>query len=126
MSNEGLFDKVKDFLKGHPEQTGQGTDRAEQLINERTGGKYPAQVSQGGDMVRQQLGVDSGQPGATLPTPGSDPDVAPAPTPEVPTPDAPPAVSPDPVPTTTPETVPEFAPESVPDGLPDTSRADRA
>jgi len=62
MSNEGIFDKVKDFLTGHPEQAGQGLDRAEHLVNERTGGTYSQQVTQGGDMVRQQLGVDDGPP----------------------------------------------------------------
>ncbi len=129
MSNEGLFDKVKDFLKGHPEQAGQGLDRAEQLIDERTGGKYSEQVARGGDMVRQQLGVDDGRPDATLPTPGTDPDVVPTPTPEVPpAPNTPAPSTPvpgPPVPTTTPETVPEAAPESMPDAPPDTSRGDR-
>ena len=41
--------KAKDFVKGHPEQAEQGLDKAEELINERTGGKYADQVDQGSD-----------------------------------------------------------------------------
>ena len=96
MSNEGIFDKVKDFLKGNPDKVDQGLDKAGELLNERTGGKYSDQIAKGDDMVRQQLGVPDDQPGATQPAPGS----------------TPPVTSPDPVPTTAPETVPEAAPDT--------------
>ncbi len=110
MSNEGIFDKVKDFLKGNPDKVDQGLDKAGELINERTGGKYPDQIDKGDDMVRQQLGVPDDQAATgTVPTPESDPDVAPAPTPEVPTPPS------------TPDTVPDSVPDSVPDPAPDTT-----
>jgi hypothetical protein len=78
MSNEGIFDKVKDFLKGHPEQADQGLDRAGDLVNERTGGKYSDQIAKGDDMVRQQLGVPDEQAETTQPAPGG-PVVPPAP-----------------------------------------------
>lgn len=140
MSNEGIFDKVKDFLKGNPDKVDPGLDKAGELVNERTGGKYSDQVAKGDDMVRQQLGVPDDQTDATQPAPGptpggplpgGDPDVSPTTSPEVPpapnTPEpgitpggpgstpggpgtTPPVTSPDPVPTTAPETVPEAAP----------------
>ena len=73
MSNEGIFDKVKDFLTGNPDKVDQGLDKAGELLNERTGGKYAEQIAKGDDMVRQQLGVPDDQPGATQPAPGVTP-----------------------------------------------------
>lgn len=140
MSNESFFDKVKDFIQGHPEQADQGLDKAEEVLDERTGGQYSEQIAKGDDMVRERLGVPEDQ--ATVPVP--DPTPGPTPTPEpIPTPDpspeptpmpgdppavpgdptptpgttpepptAPPAPSPDPVPTSPPETVPEAAPDT--------------
>ena len=35
MSNESFFDKVKDFVKGHPEQADQGLDKAGEFLDER-------------------------------------------------------------------------------------------
>ncbi len=123
MSNESFFDKVKDFVKGHPEQADQGLDKAGELLDERTGGRYSEQIAKGDDMVRERLGVPEGQ--ATIPAPGTTPEPSPTPgtapkpepePPTVPTPDepgtAPPVPSPDPVPTSPPETVPEAAPDT--------------
>ena len=49
--------KAKDFIKGNPEQAGQGLDKAEELINERTGGKYADKIDQGTDKLREGLGL---------------------------------------------------------------------
>ena len=49
--------KAKDFVKGHPEQAQQGLDKAEELINERTGGKYADQIDQGSDKLKETLGL---------------------------------------------------------------------
>ena len=49
--------KAKDFVKGHPEQAQQGLDKAEELIDERTGGKYADQVDQGSDKLKATLGL---------------------------------------------------------------------
>ena len=57
MSNESFFDRVKDFVTGHPEQADQGLDKVEEIIDERTGGQYSEQVAQGDDVVREQLGI---------------------------------------------------------------------
>jgi len=83
------IEKAKDFIKGHPEQAGQGIDKAEEIINERTGGKYADQLDQGTDKVREGLG---------LPPESADAETVPAPSPEpAPTPE--PAPSPEPAPT---------------------------
>ena len=49
--------KAKDFVKGNPEKAGQGIDKAEEFINERTGGKYADHLDQGNDKVREGLGL---------------------------------------------------------------------
>jgi hypothetical protein len=124
MSNESFFDKVKDFVKGHPEQADQGLDKAGAMLDEHTGGRYSEQIAKGDDMVRQQLGIPEGQatvpvPDTTpepSPTPGTAPEPPTVPAPTVPTPTepgtAPPVPGPDPVPTAPPETVPEAAPDT--------------
>ncbi len=67
------IDKAKDFVKGHPDQAQQGLDKAEELINERTGGQYAEKIDQGTDALKEQLGLpadgdavpDGAQPPAT-------------------------------------------------------------
>jgi hypothetical protein len=133
MSNESFFDKVKDFITGHPEQADQGLDKAEEMLDERTGGQYTEQIAQGDDVVRERLGLPDDEatvpepgdppsvPGDPTPTPGTAPEPPTVPTPAVPTPavptpteptTTPPVPSPDPVPTSPPETVPEAAPDT--------------
>jgi hypothetical protein len=135
MSNESVFDKVKDFIKGHPEQADQGLDKASEILNERTGGQYAEHVERGESMVREQSGIPDNEATVPAPEPQPSPEPAPAPgdppavpgdptptpgtTPEPPTvppptePTTPPPVpSPDPVPTSPPETVPESSPET--------------
>ena len=123
MSNESFFDRVKDFITGHPEQADQGLDKVEEIIDERTGGQYSEQVAQGDDVVREQLGIPDDEatvpepgdppavPGDPTPTPGTSPEPSPVPRPSEPT-TTPPVPSPDPVPTSPPETVPEAAPDT--------------
>ncbi len=48
-----LIQKAKDFITGHPDQADQGLDKAEELINERTGGTYADKLDQGTDKVRE-------------------------------------------------------------------------
>jgi hypothetical protein len=135
MSNESFFDKVKDFITGHPEQADQGLDKAAEVVDERTGARYSEQIAKGDDMVRERLGIPEDE--ATLPEPSPDPAPAPGDPPSVPSepaptpgtapeprtpidpgpdPDAPgtapPVPSPDPVPTSAPETIPESSPET--------------
>ena len=72
--------KAKDFVKGHPEQAQQGLDKAEELLNERTGGKYADQVDQGSDKLKETLGLPPDAEGAQ-PSPQETPGT-PVPTPE--------------------------------------------
>ncbi|WP_404392407.1 antitoxin [Humibacillus xanthopallidus] len=81
--------KAKDFVKGNPEQAGQGLDKAEEFINERTGGKYADKLDQGTDKVREGLGL----PPEAENAPGTD--AAPADAPPVdPAPEIPPSGEP--------------------------------
>jgi hypothetical protein len=74
--------KAKDFVKGHPEQAQQGLDKAEELINERTGGKYADKIDQGSDKLKDTLGLppDADADG-TIPPAVPEPPVPPAPAP---------------------------------------------
>ena len=129
MSNESFFDKVKDFVKGHPEQADQGLDKAGEFLDERTGGQYSEHIAKGDDLVREQFGIPDDAasaptpepapapgdppavPGDPTPTPGTTPEPPTVPPPTEPT-TTPPVPSPDPVPTSPPETVPEAAPDT--------------
>jgi len=102
--------KVKDFIKGHPDQAEQGLDKAEQVIDEKTGGQYAEQVDQATDAVKEQVGLppdgpattppaapEPGAPPAPAAAPGPAPTPAPAPAP-APTPEAGPLPTPEPGP----------------------------
>ncbi len=101
--------KAKDFVKGHPEQAQQGLDKAEELINERTGGKYADQIDQGSDKLKETLGLppDADADG-TIPPAAPEPPVPPTP-PGTPQPPA----TPQPVPTPGPVPTPEPGPGPV-------------
>ena len=90
MSNEGIFDKVKDFLMGHPDQ---GLDRAD-TTQPAPGGPLPGADP---DVTPTSPEVPSApsspEPGFAPGGPGSPP----------------PMTSPDPGPMTTPETAPDTA-----------------
>lgn len=92
--------KAKDFVKGHPEQAQQGLDKVEDLLNERTGGKYADQIDQGSDKLKEGLGLPADEAGVP-PTPGPTPSPSPSPSPEpgpTPTPEPGPAPTPEPGP----------------------------
>ncbi|MEV8597667.1 antitoxin [Streptomyces sp. NPDC052013] len=57
----GIFDKFKSN-KAAREKARQGSDTAEQKINERTGGKYEKQVDTGQQQVEDRLGMDRDRP----------------------------------------------------------------
>lgn len=95
--------KAKDFVKGHPEQAKQGLDKVEDLLNERTGGKYAGQIDQGADKLEQSLGLPPDEQASVplAPTPAPEPGPTPAPTPAPqpgPTPEPGPAPTPSPGP----------------------------
>ena len=62
-----VMGKLKQMLKGHEEQAGQGIDKAGDFVDGRTQGKYSGQVDSVQDRLKQQLGSDrtgmgTGQP----------------------------------------------------------------
>ncbi|MEU0126564.1 MULTISPECIES: antitoxin [unclassified Streptomyces] len=57
------MDKIKKMLKGHEDQAGKGVDKAGDMIDDRTGGKYAKHVDTGQDKLKQQLGTDRDQDG---------------------------------------------------------------
>ncbi|MGW6713902.1 antitoxin [Streptomyces sp. MCL20-2] len=57
------MDKIKKMLKGHEDQAGKGVDRAGDMVDDRTQGKYKGHVDTAQDKFKQQLGTDRDQDG---------------------------------------------------------------
>ena len=55
----GIFDEAKNLAEEHGDVVQSGIGKAEDIIDEKTGGKFTDQINQGGDLVEKQLGVDS-------------------------------------------------------------------
>jgi hypothetical protein len=51
----GIFDKAKDAVSEHSEQIDAGIDKAGDLVDEKTEGRYIEQVDQGQEMARDKL-----------------------------------------------------------------------
>ncbi|MFI0786976.1 antitoxin [Streptomyces lydicus] len=56
-----MMDKLKNMLKGHESQTDKGIDKAGDMVDERTQGKYKGQVDTGQDKLRDQFGGGRGE-----------------------------------------------------------------
>lgn len=65
----GIFDKIKDAAGGHEDEVNQGIDKAGDVVDEKTEGKYAAQVDQGQDFAKQQIGTPADAPSAETPNP---------------------------------------------------------
>lgn len=52
-----IVDKAKDLAGEHPEQAKEALDKAEGILDEKTGGKYTDQLKQGEETVEGQLGI---------------------------------------------------------------------
>ena len=63
------IDKARDFIKGHPEEAKDAVEKVEDLINEKTGGKYADQLDQGSDTLGEQLGLPPDPEDAPAPVP---------------------------------------------------------
>ncbi|MBQ0988179.1 antitoxin [Streptomyces sp. F63] len=50
--------KAKEAAKSHPDQAGKGVERAERMVDERTGDKYDAQTDKAADAARRSYGGD--------------------------------------------------------------------
>ena len=51
----GIFDKAKDAIGEHSEQSDRGIDKAGDFVDEKTEGKYVEQVDQGQEMAKDRL-----------------------------------------------------------------------
>ncbi|MER5809578.1 antitoxin [Streptomyces sp. NPDC002033] len=63
-----MMDKLKQMLKGHEEQAGQGVDKAGDFVDGKTQGKYSSQVDMAQERLKEQL-RNEGQGGTTPPPP---------------------------------------------------------
>ncbi|MDQ8706492.1 antitoxin [Streptomyces sp. LHD-70] len=59
-----VMDKLKQMLKGHEDQAGKGVDKAGDMVDEKTQGKYKGQVDTAQDKLKGQFGAgqDKDQP----------------------------------------------------------------
>ncbi|MEU1842353.1 antitoxin [Micromonospora sediminicola] len=51
-----FMDKAKDMADKHDEQVDKGLDKAGDMADQRTGGKYDQQIDKGVDMAQQRTG----------------------------------------------------------------------
>ncbi|MEW1891674.1 MULTISPECIES: antitoxin [unclassified Streptomyces] len=52
----GMLDKIKDMIKGHPDQARQGVEKGGDFVDKKTGGKYEGQVDSAQQKMNDQLG----------------------------------------------------------------------
>lgn len=57
-----IVDEAKKLAGDHPEQAKAALDKAEEILDERTGGKFADQIHQGGDALEGQLGLPGDAP----------------------------------------------------------------
>jgi hypothetical protein len=57
-----MLDKIKDMLKGHPDQSRQGVDRAGDMVDKKTGDKYTSQVDAAQRKLNEELGGNEKPP----------------------------------------------------------------
>ncbi|MGZ9930742.1 antitoxin [Streptomyces sp. NC-S4] len=51
-----MLDKLKDLIKGHPDQARQGVEKAGDAFDARTGNKYQSQVDTAQQKLNEQIG----------------------------------------------------------------------
>jgi hypothetical protein len=51
----GIFDRAKDALSGHEDKVDAGTEKAGDMVDEKTEGKYVEQVDQGQEMAKEKF-----------------------------------------------------------------------
>lgn len=57
----GIMDKLKGMMGQHADKAHQGTDKAGDMIDERTGGKYSDKVDMGQDKTKDYIDRQRGQ-----------------------------------------------------------------
>ncbi len=60
----GLFDKVKKLAEEHSDKVEGAVDKAAELVDEKTGGRYSEQIESGSEKAKQAVADlgDEGQP----------------------------------------------------------------
>ena len=104
MDFKNIIAKAKDFAGKNPDKVRDGIDKAEAVVDEKTGGKYSAQVDQAGDWVEGQLGLPNNTNNPAEPATPVDPEATPV-DPDAPTDPMMPTQDPT-IPTTDPEAPP--------------------
>ncbi|ATZ25576.1 antitoxin [Streptomyces lavendulae] len=56
-----MMDKLKQMLKGHEKEAGQGVDKAGDYVDGKTQGKYAGQVDMAQEKIKDQLGRPEGE-----------------------------------------------------------------
>ncbi|MFJ1901100.1 MULTISPECIES: antitoxin [unclassified Streptomyces] len=51
-----MLDKIKDLMKGHPDQARQGVEKGGDFVDKKTGGKYSGQVDSAQQKLNDQIG----------------------------------------------------------------------
>lgn len=59
----GLMDKIKGMLGQHDEQVDQGIDKAGDVVDDKTGGKYTGQVDKAQDAAKEGIDKLTGEGG---------------------------------------------------------------
>ncbi|MFB9371221.1 antitoxin [Kitasatospora sp. NPDC001664] len=52
-----MFEKLKNMIKGHEDTARTGVDKAGDMVDEKTGGKYSGQVDTAQQKINEQLGT---------------------------------------------------------------------
>ncbi|MFG2482692.1 MULTISPECIES: antitoxin [Streptomyces] len=60
-----MFDKLKDLIKGHPDQARQGVEKAGDAFDAKTQDKYRSQVDTAQQKLNEQIGKEPPAPGQT-------------------------------------------------------------
>lgn len=58
----GFMDKVKEMLGQHKDQAATGIDKAGDVVDDKTGGKYVDKVDTGQEKAKEMLNKDDGTP----------------------------------------------------------------
>ena len=56
-----LARKAQELARDHPEQTEQALDKAEHIVDQKTGGKYSEQLDKVAEQLKERLG-EQGRP----------------------------------------------------------------
>jgi hypothetical protein len=56
-----VMDKLKGLFHSHEDQAQKGMDKATQVADDKTGGKYGSQFSQGEQAAEREFGIDPTQ-----------------------------------------------------------------